>query len=350
MNSNSQEYFVIFDTNTLYHSYEKKTDFSSFSFSGTYENVIGFINQLDIYERVTVVIPDVVWKEMECQIIEAHQTKIIEFRDRTRKYLFPEIVLEDKGDINYSDYIHPIIEAYKTNLASDINIVIDLPIASEVRYRSIVKRAFEKRPPFEGKDKKSDKGFKDALLWESIMEFAAQHNTAKFIYYSKDNIFGKELEDEFSESFPKANLIICSTENSVKEHLEIWAKEIDIYSYTPIESYVEHKDVVDWLQSSDFIVQIIDRDFGLVEKSRLIMDSTVRLVSFDDIQILDQTDDNTDYSIDAVLELGYIFKDGLMIKENINVNIAVSHMLNEVFIVDDVYVLNETELEDDIIE
>lgn len=350
MNSNPQEYYVIFDTNTLYHSYEKKTDFSSFTFSGTYENVIGFINQLDIYEKVTVVIPTVVWKEMERQIIEAHQAKIIEFRDRAKKYLFPEIVLEDKGDINYSDYIHPVIEAYKTNLALDINTIIELPVASKDRYQSIVERAFEKRPPFEGKDKKSDKGFKDALLWESIMEFATQHDTAKFIYYSKDNVFGKELENEFSESFPNANLIICSTENSVKEHLETWAKEIDIYAYTPIENYVEHKDLVEWLQSSDFIVQIIDRDFGLVEKNHLIIDSTVHLIGFDDVQIIDQTENNTDYSIDAVLEIVYTFKDGSTIKENINVSIAVSYMLNEVFSVDDVYVLNETEPKDDIIE
>lgn len=344
MNSNPQEYYVIFDTNALYHAYDKKADFSSFSFNGTYENVIGFINQLDIYERVTIVIPTVVWEEMERQIIDAHQSKIREFRDKANKYRFPEIVLEDKCDINYSDFIHPVIETYRTNLSSDINTVIELPFASEVRYQSIVKRAFEKRPPFEGKDKKSDKGFKDALLWESILEFAIQHNTAKFIYYSHDNVFGCELENEFRENFPNANLVICATESAVKEHLESWAKEIDIYSYTPIENdYIEYKDVIDWLQSGDFLIQVIDRDYGLVEKSRLITSSSVHLISFDNVQILNQTDDSTDYSIDAVLELSYTLKDGSNIKERINVGIAVSHLLNEVFSVEDVYVLDEQE-------
>ena len=70
MSSDPQEYFVIFDTNVLYHSYDKKANFSTFSFNGTYEIVVGFINQLDIYERVTVVIPAVVWNEMERQIID----------------------------------------------------------------------------------------------------------------------------------------------------------------------------------------------------------------------------------------------------------------------------------------
>ncbi len=341
MNSNPQEYYVIFDTNALFHAYEKKADFSSFSFNSTYENVIGFINQLDIYERVVIVIPTVVWEEMECQIIQAHQSKIREFRDKANKYHFPEIVLEDKGDINYSDFIHNVIETYRTNLSSDINTVIELPVASEVRYTSIVKRAFEKRPPFEGKDKKSDKGFKDALLWESILELTSQHNTAKFIYYSQDNAFGRELEDEFMENFPNAHLVICSTESAVKEHLELWAKEIDIYSFTPIEDYIENKDVINWLQTGDFLIQLIDQDYGLVDKSRLITDSAVNLISFDNIQIINQTDDNTNYSIDAVLELAYTLKDGSNIKENINVIITVSHMLNEVFVVEDVYMSDE---------
>lgn len=341
MNSNPQEYYVIFDTNALYHPYEKRADFSSFCFNSTYENVVGFINQLDIYERVVIVIPTVVWEEMECQIIQAHQLKITEFRDKANKYHFPEIVLEDKGDINYSDFIHAVIETYRTNLSSDINKVIDLPVASEARYQSIVKRAFEKRPPFEGKDKKSDKGFKDALLWESILELASQHDAAKFIYYSHDNAFGHGLEDEFMEYFPNAYLAICSTESAVKEHLESWAKEIDIYSFTPIEDYVENKDVINWLQTDDFLVQLIDRDYDLVDKSRLIIDSAVNLISFDNIQIINQTDDNTDYSIDVVLELAYTLKDGSNIKENINVIITVSHMLNEVFTVEDVFMSDE---------
>lgn len=346
MKSDAQEYFVIFDTNVLYHSYDKRADFSSFNFSGTYENVVGFINQLDIYERVIIVIPTVVWKEMERQIIEAHQIKVKEFREKVSKYCFPEIVVEDKGDIDYPAFISPVIESYRTHLSSDINRVVELPIASEARYQSIVKRAFNKQPPFEGKDKKSDKGFKDALLWESILEFVAQHNSANIIYYSQDNAFGRQLEEEFSTYFPYATLTICSTENDIKQCLEKWAKEIDIYSYTPIESYVEHQGVIDWLHSSDFLIQVIDRDFGLVEKSRLITENTVNLISFDNIQINNQTEDNTEYSVDAVLELAYKLKDGSTIKETIIVCIIVTCTLDEIYTVQDVYMQDEVSLDD----
>jgi len=350
MKSNPQEYYLIFDTNVLFHSYDKKADFTSFSFSGTYDNVVGFVNQLDIYERVIIMIPAVVWNEMERQIIEAHQTKIKEFRDKATKHRFPEIVVEDKGDIDYSEFIRPVIEKYRKSLSSDINKVVDLPVASEDCYQSIVKRAFDKQPPFEGKDKKSDKGFKDALLWESILEFATQHDKAKIIYYSKDNAFGRELEGEFAARFPDAVLTMCATENAVKQCLESWAKEIDIYSYTPIEGYDEHKEIIDWLQSADFLIQIIDRDFGLVEKSRLVTDSAVHLISFENIQIMNQSEDNTEYSIDAVLELAYTLKDGSRIKEAINVCIIVSYMLEEIFTVEDVYMPEELDSADSVME
>jgi len=135
-NLQEQEYFIIFDTNALYHAYVKKADFTSFSFNSTYENVVDFINRLDIYERVAIVIPTVVWEEMKRQIIEAHQLKIKEFREKVAKYHFPEISVKEKADIDYSEYICPIIEKYRQNLSSDINTVIEMPIASETRYRN----------------------------------------------------------------------------------------------------------------------------------------------------------------------------------------------------------------------
>lgn len=338
-----REYFVIFDTNVLYHTYEKKADFSRFCFNSTYGNVVDIINQLDIYEHVTLVIPTVVWKEMERQIIEAHEKKLREFRDKISKYHFPEVVVDDTGDIDYAEFIRPIIEEYRVDLSSGINRVVELPIASEARYKSIVERAFDKQPPFEGKDKKSDKGFKDALIWESILEFVSQHSNASVIYYSGDNAFGRQLEDEFSERFPDATLTICSTEDEVRDCLDQWAKTIDIYAYTPIESYIEHEEVINWLQTDAFFKQLNDHDFGLSEKSRLVLGRTLHLISYENIQITNQTDDKIEYSIDATLELTYTIKDGTEIKEHIGVCIIVANLIDERFFVEDVFLLEDSE-------
>lgn len=44
--SNETRYCLIFDTNALFQAYEKKADFTSFSFNATFDNVIDMINQL----------------------------------------------------------------------------------------------------------------------------------------------------------------------------------------------------------------------------------------------------------------------------------------------------------------
>ena len=77
--SNETIYYLIFDTNALFQAYEKKADFTTFSFNATYENVIDMINKLDIYNQVTVAIPSVVWNEMEKQIIEKHDELLLSY-------------------------------------------------------------------------------------------------------------------------------------------------------------------------------------------------------------------------------------------------------------------------------
>lgn len=168
MEYNKKDFFIIFDTNTLFHSYDKRGDFTSFYFNKTFDNIVEMVAKLDIYSYVTLVIPTTVWNEMTEHIIEAHSEKLKNFENSFAKHIFPDfdVVKKDIGD--YSSYIFPIIDKYRKNLASDITKVIEMPIAGSHRYDSIVQRAFKKLPPFGGKEKKSDKGFKDALLYGKV--------------------------------------------------------------------------------------------------------------------------------------------------------------------------------------
>ncbi len=255
MSSNDEiAYYLIFDTNTLFQSYEKKADFTSFSFNSTYGNVIDMINQLDIYNQVSLMIPTVVWSEMEKQIIEKHDELIVSFRSTITKRQFPEYSILENPVKDYSKYIRAQISDYKNGLSNGINKVVELPLATSKRFESIVDRAFKKRPPFEGKDKKSDKGFKDALLWESILEFALDHPYSRIIYYSKDNAFGEFLNNEFKELNLESVLSICKNETKVKEQLEVWAQEIDEYAYQPIEEFNEHEELIAWLNSEEIFL------------------------------------------------------------------------------------------------
>lgn len=342
MSSNNKvTYCLIFDTNALFQAYEKRADFTTFSFNATFENVIDMINKLDIYNQVTVAIPSVVWNEMEKQIIEKHDELLLTYKSTISKKRFPEYSVQENSTINYPEYIRAKIAEYKKEISEGVNEVIEIPIASNDRFESIINRAFSKLPPFEGKDKKSDKGFKDALLWESVLEFALNHRNSKIIYYSKDNAFGEFLLKEFAENVAESSLFICKNESEVKTQLEAWAKEIDKYSYQPIEDFDENKEIVDWLNSEDFLVQIIDRDFGLVEKGRLITSTAAHLISIDNIESLDSDENTTEYYIEAVLQFVYELKDGGKTQETINAGIEVKVMDDAIYSVEDAYRIDE---------
>ena len=346
MSSSSEiTYCLIFDTNALFQAYEKKADFTTFSFNATFEHVVGMIERLDIYEYVTIAIPSVVWSEMKKQIIEKHDELLVTYKSTISKKQFPEYSIQENPTINYPEYIKIKIEEYKKEISGRVNSVIEIPIASNNRFESIVNRAFSKLPPFEGKDKKSDKGFKDALLWESVLEFALKHRNSKIIYYSKDNAFGEFLLKEFEENVSDSSLFICKNENEVKVQLETWAKEIDKYSYQPIEDYDENKEIVDWLNSGDFSVQIIERDFGLVEKGRLITSTTAHLISIDNIESLNSDENAIEYYIEAALQFIYELKDGGKTQDTINVGINVKMLDDATYSVEDAYRTDEDETE-----
>lgn len=335
-------YYLIFDTNVLFQAYERKADFTSFSFNSTYENIIDMINQLDIYSQVVLVIPSVVWGELEQQIIEKHDELLSKYISTIKHKVFPEYSIKENPPIDYSEYIKTKIKEYKSDIQQGMSKVIEIQNASNSRFRSIIDRAFSKRPPFEGKDKKSDKGFKDALLWESILEFALNQPKSKIIYYSKDNAFGEFLFREFSEVVDKSSLFICKNENEVRLCLEAWAKDIDKYSYQPLEDYDENKEIIDWLNSKDFIKQIIEGDFDFIERGRLINSVSAHLININDIdECLSSNEEIRNYYIELTLRLMYIFKDGAETAEEIDVGLDVTVWDESIYMLKDAYTIDD---------
>ena len=287
------------------------------------------INQLDIYSQVILVIPSVVWRELEKQIIEKHDELLLTYRSTITNKVFPEYSIKENPQMDYPEYIKTKIKEYKDDIQQGMSEVIEIQNASNSRFRSIIDRAFGKRPPFEGKDKKSDKGFKDALLWESILEFALNQPKSEIIYYSKDNAFGEFLIQEFSEVVDKSSLFICKNENEVKLRLEAWAQEIDKYSYQPIESFDENKEIIDWLNSEDFFRQITEGNFDFIERGRLINSVSAYLININAIECSSSNEEILNYYIELTLKLIYKLKDGAETAEEIDVGLDVNKVWDE---------------------
>ena len=92
-------------------------------------------------------------------------------------------------------------------------------------------------------------------------------------------------------------------------------------------------------------MQIIDRNFGLVEKGRLIVSTAAYLISIDNIESLDSDENTTEYYIEVVLQFVYELKDGGKTQETINVGIDVKTLDDAAYSVEDAYRTDEDETE-----
>jgi len=76
-------------------------------------------------------------------------------------------------------------------------------ISHEDTLNKLMERAFRKIPPFNTADKASDKGFKDTLIWLSLLEYFDKNGENHIIFVTNDKVFHNNaiiLSEEFKEN------------------------------------------------------------------------------------------------------------------------------------------------------
>lgn len=172
--------YIVFDTNTLYNS---STNYSDFSFGKNLDLIMNFLQEENLTNECSLLIPQIVIDELKQQqkehFLEDH-SKIDELLKKQGD------LCEVKWNIEISEYEEYIDHKIK-NLVKHYEIVV-AKACSEKSFDKILCKALKKEPPFEGVEKKSDKGFKDAVIWQSLIEFSIQAG-GSYIFYTNDNIF-----------------------------------------------------------------------------------------------------------------------------------------------------------------
>ena len=251
------KYSIIFDTNVLFVNYDRGGDFTKFYFNSTFSNIINYIEKSDLYENFEILIPSVVWKEMKKQKIDAYFNKKQELESKINKIKIPEITVSKKNEIyDYEAYIEDKITEYKQELKNSIIEIKEISLPTKDVFESIVQRAFNKLPPFEGQNKKSDKGFKDVLLWESILQYKQNNINNQIVFYSNDNIFKEYLENEFQSIF-KEKIEITKNEEEILKILKQISNINDKYLYIK-DDITELEEIRKYLVSKVFREKLLE--------------------------------------------------------------------------------------------
>jgi hypothetical protein len=133
-------------------------------------------------------------------------------RVREMRKLYKE--LEDKKNseckvysrITFTKTIEEAEDAFRNGIQSSFDRVFSeriIPFStSEDNFARVLKRANDKTAPFNNADGASDKGFKDTLIWLSVLDYFKVNGENEVVFMTDDSIFSKssvELATEFAE-------------------------------------------------------------------------------------------------------------------------------------------------------
>lgn len=198
------EISIVLDTNSLFT--RKHKDYTKLSYIESIQRLIDDIIIAHFGKHITICLPNIVANELLKQQIESYEIRMNEISNS--KYPHFEVIIEDA----YDSYLRSNFEREIKTIAAFEGVVdfktIDYPEGSVLN--QTIERALDKRPPFEGKEKKSDKGFKDVILWESLLKYKCENPTQYIVLVSNDNMLKKEnsLKDEYYTRF-KETLYAC---------------------------------------------------------------------------------------------------------------------------------------------
>lgn len=219
---NIRNFSIVFDTNMLY---ADKKDKSAFSFVPQSE----FSNFLEFRESMNVTagklyIPRLCIDEIIHQKLSLFEKYKKQFQDLSEYFnqTIPELILT-------KEQIQNSIECFCQENSIEI---IEYP--DTLLLHRLKDRVMEQRPPFHHTETHSDYGFKDVLLWESLLARSLE-STGKVILCSKDKIFtDNKLSSEFREYYPSIDILVLDDWKKLKE--EYVSLQIEIIANANIHS------------------------------------------------------------------------------------------------------------------
>lgn len=206
---NYEKFALVLDTNILQKGDNAKHDFSELNLDSYYK-AMNIIELHDITDDINVFIPEIVLLELSSHTLDRINSRITQLNEIKEEFQkIPDINIEIEE--SFDSKIH--IDAIKKFTLKNVN-YIEIPEDWSTLFNRVLDMALYKIPPFEKGKGKSDKGFKDAIILLSLVEFAKIEDYTDFVIFSKDQAFKKNekvLKDFFYQE-TKKNLEIQQNE------------------------------------------------------------------------------------------------------------------------------------------
>ncbi len=212
---------IVFDTNSLRSTEAGEVAYSFFAFGKPFQVIEEFISENKLNEDIHLAIPTWALEELKDQKQLRYKEDIQEFEKIAKRLSgmphINDIVLEEDG-FDCSAYVQQ--KAVEFLATKDIKLIsIPEELANTILQNMMQRVMKEERikHPFvhakKGNKTYKDAGFKDNLIWESLLHYEELENYDKVIFLTADSDY-TNCKDEFVSKWNK-HFTILSDENNV---------------------------------------------------------------------------------------------------------------------------------------
>lgn len=234
---------IVFDTNSLRSTEAGEVAYSFFAFGRPFQVVEDFILEKELTEDIHIAIPTWAIEELKDQKHRQYKTDIVEFQKLAKRLSgmphIPELALPEE-EFDCTTYIQEKAQEYLATKAIKL-LEIEEGLANTV-LQSMMKRVMKdqnKKQPFAHSGKYKDAGFKDNIVWESLMHFDGVSDFDKVIFITKDGDYAN-CEVEFKDKWNRHIAIEKDENNAIAEIQKdygLYISERAIYEFTQTDYF-----------------------------------------------------------------------------------------------------------------
>lgn len=203
----NKKILVIIDTNSLGNYSSGEIYCKNYSYLDInrylHENIVNNFNSSgDI--SIQIAIPQMVLEELKFQQKSSFENKKKNLGEDFKKFNgLPNSEIK-LPDLDYDSYLDEKASAYL-----GVYGIKEIKNPSKSVSNKLIERVLQRDKPFYKKGKKLDSGFKDNIIWESILEFVSENSYDKYFFLSNDSDFEDEkLRKEFIQIAGKELYIV----------------------------------------------------------------------------------------------------------------------------------------------
>jgi PIN domain len=240
---------IVFDTNSLRKTDSGEVLYSSFSFGKPYEVINEYITANNLHGDVILAVSALVIDEIKLQMERSYAKDLQKLKDTKRRlsglpHITEELIGIPQEEFNCFEYVEQKSGEY-LRANNYVRLLSYKEEQSKEILAGLINRVHNSKPPFFKTTQHSDAGFKDSVIWETLLHYDEVENFNKVILFTKDKGF-EGCEEEFIAKWNRHFKIITAPE-AVNTEIGI-----------DYENYIKERAIHDFAQSEYFIGYLND--------------------------------------------------------------------------------------------